>query len=127
MDLHAQDSGRSWLPHGLADARATFRFAQAPWAEFRIGAGVVTLTDHEPRLQRLRPATATIADLYPVRPLVGGAWHADWGRPGTHILSQLRATAGITNRGGELYAGYGQLRCDEHHLAGLITGLRWWF
>jgi hypothetical protein len=121
--VHAASDRHGALPSSFGGGFATYRFAQASWAEFRLGVGARTVRDGHPSTG---VAYLYEAEFFPVRPLTLGL-HWDWTSTGTHILSEMRATAGATWRGGEVYGGYSRLRYDDHAAEGAVAGLGWWF
>lgn len=114
---------RDLYPHSAIDPQLFFRYAQSSVAEFRVGVGALTVADD----RSSTGASYTWAmDLFPVRPWVVSS-SATWSHAGSHYWTELRATAGITWHGAELYEGFEHLRFDHTHQNGPLLGVRWWF
>ncbi len=122
-EFSGQDERTASMPHRLLGAAVEYRFAQAEWGAFRLGAGTVTAFAGQPATG---PRITYDVDLFPARPLVVNA-HADWGKVRAHAVVDLRASVGAAWRGGEIDAGYGLMRCQDRTVAGPLVGVRCWF
>jgi hypothetical protein len=100
-------------------------FAMGRHALFRAGLGVNSLLD--PRSHPINGINFHYdMDFFPVRPLVV-SFRFGAGTVGEAVLTQARATVGVSVRNAELYAGYDQQWLGGHKLGGAIGGVRFWF
>lgn len=121
---------REQLPGGrrdemvLGDANLVFRFAQGEAAEFRAGLGGRLLLDGD--LVRGGFNATYGADFFPAEPFIISTTF-DAGTLGSAGVFRVRATAGVSFRHFELYAGYDYLLIGAVDLQGPVAGLRLWF
>jgi len=109
---------------GLVAGDLTYRFAQGPRLQFRVGMGVNGLIDHG--------WSATGLDaLYAVDWMPGSPWvvalAVRGGRLGSAGVFTPRATVGFTKHGWQLETGYSGLKVGSVDLGGPVLGLRRWF
>jgi hypothetical protein len=108
----------------LGDCNVTYRFAQHPCAQMRIGLGMNWLGDTS------RPDFGFNftygGDFFPVKPWVLSA-EIDWGTLGNASLFRLRTTAGLMLDRFQPYVGYEYLSIGSTQCNFLIAGLSVWF
>jgi hypothetical protein len=109
---------------GIVAGDLTYRFAQGPRLQFRVGLGVNGLIDHG--------WSATGFDmLYAADWIPGSPWVVALamrgGGLGSAGLFAPRATLGFTKRGWQLEAGYSGLKVGSVDLGGPVVGVRRWF
>ena len=109
---------------GLVAGDLTYRFAQGPSLQFRMGLGVNGLIDHGWSATGLDALYA--ADWMPRSPWVV-ALAVRGGRLGAAGVFTPRATVGFTTHGWQLEAGYSGLKVGSVDLGGPVLGLRRWF
>jgi hypothetical protein len=108
----------------IGDANLVFRFAQAPWAEFRAGLGANWLADRQETNFGFNFTYA--ADFFPRNPWVVSST-IDAGMLGYSGLFRFRLTGGVIFHGVEAYTGFENLDIGRTHLNSLVGGLRFWF
>jgi hypothetical protein len=108
----------------IGDANVVFRFAQAPWAEFRTGLGANWLADRQEGNVGFNFTYA--ADFFPRNPWIISTVF-DAGTLGHAGLFRFRLTGGVVFHGVEAYAGYENLDIGRTDINSLLTGLRFWF
>ena len=109
---------------GLVAGDLTYRFAQGPRLQFRVGLGVNGLIDHGWSATGLDALYA--ADWMPGSPWVV-ALAVRGGRLGAAGVFAPRATVGFTTHGWQLEAGYSGLKVGSVDLGGAVLGVRRWF
>ncbi len=122
LDGRLADGGHDTL--SLGDCDLVYRFAQAPWAEFRSGCGLNWMADSGRADLGFNFMYA--ADFYPCKPWVISS-ELDGGTLGRAGLFRFRTTAGVVLHGVETYIGYEYTDISQAHWNGLIGGLRLWF
>jgi hypothetical protein len=108
----------------IGDCNLVYRFAQADWAEFRIGLGANWLNDSGGTNLGFNFYYA--ADLYLRKPWVLSS-ELDAGTLGRAGLFRSRTTVGIVYHGIETYTGYEYTDIGQAHWNALIGGLQFWF
>ena len=109
---------------GLVAGDLTYRFAQGPRLQFRVGLGVNGLIDHGWSATGLDALYAV--DIMPSSPWVV-ALAVRGGRLGSAGVFTPRATVGFTTHGWQLEAGYSGLKVGSVDLGGPVLGVRRWF
>jgi hypothetical protein len=106
------------------DTNLVFRFAQSPWLQMRLGAGMNWMSDH-------------LGSDFGVNFTYGGDWfpgdpwvvsgEVDLGRLGESSLVHLRSTLGLQISSVECFSGYDYFAVGGARNHGLVTGIRLWY
>jgi hypothetical protein len=108
----------------IGDANVVFRFAQAPWAEFRTGLGANWMSDRQEGNVGFNFTYS--ADFFPRNPWIISTVF-DGGTLGHAGLFRFRLTGGVVFHGVEAFAGYENLDIGRTDINSVVTGLRFWF
>jgi hypothetical protein len=108
----------------IGDVNLLYRFAQSEWVQMRTGLGVNFLSDTEGTDVGFNFTYG--GDWFPVKPLVLSA-ELDVGALGSANLYHLRTTVGANWGICEAYVGYDYYDVGPTQVAGLVSGIRFWY
>ena len=106
------------------DVNAVFRFAQSERLMMRTGLGFNWLSDAAASDFGFNFTYG--GDFFPRKPWIVSA-EIDWGRLGRAALFHARATAGVSLRAIEVFAGYDYYDVGNSQLGGFVSGVRYWY